>query len=418
MNALTLKKSIKELIFPIFSASSNGAYFEDIDGNVLTDIAMGYGVNFWGHNPHFVKDAILERLELGMELGPQLTLSAEVAELIHELTGVERVAFCGAGTEAVMIAIRIARGKTNRDKLVIFKGSYHGTFDGVLGVGDKKQVEAISIGTPKNFIKDLYILDYGAKESLDFIVENSKDIAAVLVEPVQSRNPSFRPKKFLEELREITKDKDIALIFDETITGFRVHPAGAQGYFGVMADLVIYGKALGGGMPISAVAGVDKYMQLLDGGTWQFADESMPHDNVIFHAGTYYKHPLSLAAAKAALTEIKRRKDTLYQEIRSNMEYLAGSLNSYFKDENIPLRLDYCETMFRFFGLGKYDLTLEPLELDLLFKILIFNDVYTWEKRTCFVSAAHTRADIKTIINAFKLSVETLRTGGFEFIID
>jgi glutamate-1-semialdehyde aminotransferase len=100
------------------------------------------------------------------------------------------------------------------------------------------------------------------------------------------------------------------------------------------------------------------------------------------------------------------------------MTYLADSLNSYFKDENIPLRLDYCETMFRFFGLGRYDLTLEPLELDLLFKILIYNNIYTWEKRTCFISDAHTKEDIDKIIASFKKSVETLRNGGFEFIID
>jgi microcystin synthetase protein McyE len=418
MNALTFKKSIKELIFPIFSKSSKGAHFEDIDGNILTDIAMGYGVNFWGHNPDFVKEAISERLELGLELGPQLKLSAEVAELISELAGVERVAFCNSGTEAVMTAIRIARGKTGKDKIVIFKGSYHGTFDGVLGVGSCENVEPISIGTPDNFVKDLYVLDYGATESLEFIKKNVKEIAAVIVEPVQSRNPALRPKEFLQNLREITLNARLALIFDETITGFRIHPGGAQKYFDVIADLVIYGKALGGGMPISAVAGKDGYMQLLDGGMWQFGDDSMPHDNVIFHAGTYYKHPLSIAAAKASLTEIKKRRNTVYDEMRNNMTYLADSLNSYFKDENIPLRLDYCETMFRFFGLGRYDLTLEPLELDLLFKILIYNNIYTWEKRTCFISDAHTKEDIDKIIASFKKSVETLRNGGFEFIID
>lgn len=418
MNALTFKKSIKELIFPIFSARSKGAHFEDIDGNLLTDIAMGYGVNFWGHNPDFIKNAISRRLELGMELGPQLKLSAEVAELIAELTGVERVAFCNSGTEAVMTAIRIARGKTGKDKLVIFKGSYHGTFDGVLGVKSENGVEPISLGVPKNFVSDLYILDYGSDESLNFIKRNIKEIAGVLVEPVQSRNPALKPKNFLHNLKDITSKNNTALIFDETITGFRLDSGGAQKYFEVTADLVVYGKALGGGMPISAVAGRNEYMELLDGGMWQFGDESTPHENVIFHAGTYYKHPLSLAAAKASLLEIKKRKDTIYEEMRNKMTYLADTLNSYFKDENIPLRLDFCESIFRFFGLNRYDLTLEPLELDLLFKILIYNNVYTWEKRTCFISAAHTKEDIEKIIKAFKHSVAQLRDGGFEFIVD
>lgn len=415
MNALTFKKSLKELIFPIFSDTSKGAYFTDIDGNRLLDIAMGYGVNFFGHNPDFIKNAVAERLEKGCELGPQLKLSAEVAGLISELTGVERVAFCNSGTEAVMTAIRIARAKTGKDKIVMFAGSYHGTFDAVVAFSYEGKTFPISDGTPENFIKDTYVLGYNDQNSLDFIKQHLDEISAVICEPVQSRNPGLRAGKFLQELRDITANSDTALIFDETINGFRIHKGGAQAFFSVAADLVVYGKAIGGGLPISAVAGKSEYMNFLDGGMWKFGDGSTPVNDVIFHAGTYYKHPLSLAAAKSSLMEIKMRGAALYESLQTRMDFLANELNSYFNKFDVPLRLDYCGSMFRFIGLNNFELAKEPLEIDLLFKILIYNGLYTWEKRTCFISDAHTDEDIRKIINFIKEGVSELRDKGFEF---
>lgn len=414
MNALTFKKSLKELIFPIFSDNSKGAYFTDIDGNKMLDIAMGYGVNLFGHNPDFIKNAVAERLEKGYELGPQLKMSAEVAGLISELTGVERVAFCNSGTEAVMTAIRVARAKTSKNKIVMFSGSYHGTFDSVVAYSYEGDTYPISTGTPEHLVKDTYVLTYNTQESLEFIKNHAHEIGAVICEPVQSRNPGLRAGKFLQELRDITLNSDIALLFDETINGFRIHSGGAQAFFSVKADLVVYGKAIGGGLPISAVAGRSEYMDFLDGGMWKFGDGSTPKSDVIFHAGTYYKHPLSLAAAKATLMEIKMKGVTLYKKLQNQMDFLANELNGYFDKFNVPLRLDYCGSMFRFMGLSNFELSKEPVEIDLLFKILIYKGLYTWEKRTCFISDAHTKNDINLLISVMKDGVQELRSV-FEF---
>jgi len=305
INALSFKMSVKEMIYPIISARSNGAHFTDIDGNEYVDIAMGYGSVFLGHNPLFQKEAVKKQLELGYELGPQLKLSAEVAGLLCEMTGVERAAFLNSGSEAVMMALRLARAVTCKRKVYLFRNSFHGTFDGVLGFTNAEETLPLSPGTTDGMTADIELLDYGTEESLNIIKENIGSCAAVLVEPVQSRKPDLQPVEFLKELRELTSENGTALIFDEVVTGFRLHPGGAQCLFNICADIVIYGKSFGNGMPISAIAGKAKYMDAIDGGEWKFGDDSKPESEVVFYAGTFFKHPLSMAAAKAVLLELK-----------------------------------------------------------------------------------------------------------------
>ena len=145
------------------------------------------------------------------------------------------------------------------------------------------------------------MLDYGTPESLEIIRARADELAAVLVEPVQSRRPDFQPREFLHELREITREAGALLIFDEVVTGFRAHPGGAQALFGVQADLATYGKVVGGGFPIGVIAGKRDYMDALDGGHWQYGDDSVPTVGVTYFAGTFVRHPLALAAAKAVL---------------------------------------------------------------------------------------------------------------------
>ncbi|MFM7787891.1 MAG: aminotransferase class III-fold pyridoxal phosphate-dependent enzyme, partial [Microcystis panniformis] len=156
----------------------------------------------------------------------QSNLAAETAALISEMGRVERVAFSNTGTEAIMAAVRIARSRTKRQKIVMFAGSYHGTFDGILArVGeDKTTTQPLSLGTPLGMVEDIIVLSYGVEESLDIIATHADDLAAVLVEPVQSRKPDLQPQEFLQKLRQITHKKGITLIFDEIITGFRIAP--------------------------------------------------------------------------------------------------------------------------------------------------------------------------------------------------
>ena len=205
-----------------------------------------------------------------MELGPRPPEAAEAANLIAEMSGMERVSFTNSGTEAVMAAIRLARAATGRNKIVTFVGSYHGHADNVMGIPNPRDplgaARPASSGIPEAAVQDLIILEYGEESALEAIRLNQSEIAAVVVEPVQSRRPDLQPREFLHDLRALTTDIGAILVFDEMITGFRVHQRGAQGWFDVQADIATYGKVVGGGMPIGVVAGRNGLMDPIDGG--------------------------------------------------------------------------------------------------------------------------------------------------------
>jgi glutamate-1-semialdehyde aminotransferase/acyl carrier protein len=295
----------KEMCYPLVVERAAGSHVWDVDGNEYVDLTMGFGALLFGHSPSFLIEALQGQLDGGLQLGLQSPLAGKVAALISELTGVERVAFCNSGTEAVMAALRLARTVTGRTGVALFSGSYHGTFDGILvRAGDaaedgRTRSIPMAPGIPEHMIENVMVLDYGSPESLRILKEHMHELAAVLVEPSQSRQPDVQPKAFLHELRRMTSEANTALIFDEVITGFRLHPGGAQALFDVQADLVTYGKAVGAGVPIGLLAGKASYMSTIDGGLWNYGDNSYPQVETTFFAGTYFKHPLVMAAAWA-----------------------------------------------------------------------------------------------------------------------
>ena len=296
----------KEIVYPIVVNRSKGSRVWDIDGNEYIDALNGFGSNFLGYQPDVITKVLTEQIENGYEIGPQHELAGDVCKLICELTGFDRAALCNTGSEAVLGAMRIARTITGRSRIVAFAGSYHGINDEVIVRGTKKlKTIPAAPGIMPEVVQNMLILEYGTNETLRIIKERADDIAAVLVEPVQSRRPEFQPVQFLKEVREITKNSNTVLIFDEVITGFRMHPGGAQAMFGVKADIGTYGKVIGGGMPIGAIAGVKLYMDALDGGFWQYGDASQPEAGVTYFAGTFVRHPLALAAAHASLVYMK-----------------------------------------------------------------------------------------------------------------
>ncbi len=415
MNSLGFKLSLKEMLYPIISHESEGAYFTDIDGNRYVDIAMGYGACFHGHKPKFIQEAIKERLERGFELGPQNVETGESAQLIHELTGVDRVTFCGTGSEAVMFALRIARAFTKRKKVVIFANSFHGTFDGVLGKTIEDKTVPLSPGTTEGMVEDLVVLEYGADASLEYIRKNADTLAAVMAEPVQTRNPALQPIEFLQEIRRLSYNKGFLLIFDETVTGFRVHPGGMQVIFGMKADIVIYGKALGGGMPIAAVCGREDIMKVVDGGYYNFGDDSCPDPYVIFFAGTYYKHPLSIVATLASLKEIKRNNNKLQGYTNEQTNSLSAMLNGIFLKKNVPVVIHHFSSFFRFVSIKPYPLSQDPIELEILFLLMMLKGVYTWERRICYLSTQHNIDDLHKIGIAVDEAIDEVREGGFSF---
>ncbi|KPA18699.1 thioester reductase [Candidatus Magnetomorum sp. HK-1] len=414
--SLSFRMSLKEIVFPVVHERSEGAFIWDIDGNKYIDIGMGYGVTFFGNKPSFITDAISQQLEKGFELGPQSHTAGEVAQLICELTGVERVAFCNSGSEAVMGAIRIARTVTRRRKIVLFSGSYHGTFDGVMAESDENGITyPTSPGTTPEMVQNIIVLTYGTELSLKTIEKYAKsnELAAVLVEPVQSRRPGFQPKAFLQKLRKITEQTGTALIFDEVLTGFRIHPGGCQAWFDIKADIVTYGKIVSAGMPVGVISGKSRFMDAIDGGMWQFGDESYPQTKPSVFAGTFCKHPLSMAASRAALLYIKKCGPSLQEEVNNRTAYFAKTLNEFFEKESVPIKINYFGSVFRFESFGQYSLALNTIEMDLLFYLLLEKGVYTWERRISFFSTAHTDEDIETIIKRVKESIWEMRKASF-----
>jgi acyl transferase domain-containing protein/glutamate-1-semialdehyde aminotransferase len=385
------RPNLKEMVYPIIWERAQGSYFWDLDGNKYIDFTMGFGVNLFGHSPKFINEKIQNQLNQGMALGPQSHMAALVAKEFCEITGNERIAFLNSGTEAVMTCIRLARAKTKREKIVIFEGSYHGHFDGVLGRSNSDHnTVPVAPGIPKSLIDGLIVLEYGTQSSLDYIEEHGTQLAAVLVEPVQSRYPEYQPKEFLQEIRKITKRHNTAFIFDEVITGFRVGNKGAQEYFDVKADLASYGKVLGGGMPIGAVAGKKEFLDFIDGGQWQFGDDSMPLNAMTFFAGTFCKHSLAMAASYAVLRELRENGDKIYKRLNDLTSYVAKELNHYFSTKNISLHVVHFSSLFRF----KFD-----GNMDLLFYLLNLKGIYIWEGRNLFISTAHSQEDVQTLID-------------------
>jgi glutamate-1-semialdehyde aminotransferase len=375
---------------------------------------MGYGVNLFGHNPPFVKQAIEEQLEQGIHIGVQSEIAGEVAKLICEMTQMERVAFSNTGTEAVMTAIRLARTATNRNKIALFSGSYHGHFDGTLGKaqGENGTLHTVPMapGIPANLVKDILVLEYGNPQSLNIIKDCDRELAAVLVEPVQTSRLNLQPKEFLQQLRQLTKEAGIALIFDEMVSGFRIHPGGAQAWFGIEADLAIYGKIVGGGMPIGVIAGKAAYMDAIDGGMWNYGDDSYPEAKKTFFAGTYCKHPLAMAAARAVLQHIKSHGPSLQQQLNQRTSHFAQQLNAYFEEDKLPLQIEYFGSVFGF-TTPKESASPSMMQL-LLYYNLLYKGILL-RGNGGFLSTAHTDEDIKFVIQALQDSIRELRQGGF-----
>ncbi len=397
--------STKEMLYPIVAERSEGAYFWDLDGNRYIDITMGFGTYLLGHQPTIVNEALQETLAKGMQIGPQSALAGDTAALICQLTGADRAAFLNSGTEAVMTACRLARATTGRRKIAMFAGAYHGHGDATLGSADENgNTYAAIAGIPDSAVADMVVLHYGEDSALRYVEEHGHHLAAVLVEPVQSRNPGLQPRAFLQRLRELTHAAGCALIFDEMITGFRSAPGGAQAWFDVRADLCTYGKVVGGGMPIGVVAGTARFMDALDGGAWSFGDDSYPTAETTFFAGTFCKHPLTMAAAHAVLSHIAACGPSLQQELNARTTAFADELNAWFQAQAVPIRIDHFASLFRFNF---------QQNLDLFFYHLVHQGVYIWEGRTCFFSTAHGDADIAAVKTAIKTAVNELRGGGF-----
>ncbi len=396
----------KEMVYPLVTDRSKGSRIWDLDGNEYIDIVNGFGAIMFGHSPDFVTKAVLEQIGQGVEIGPQSALAGEVAAMLCELTGMERAAFCNTGSEAVMAALRVARTVTARDRIVYFTGDYHGTFDEVLLRATPHGAAPIAPGILTSGEGNTVILEYGAQASLDYIRANADEIAAVMVEPIQSRHPEVQPKEFLHELRRITEQSGTALIFDEVVTGFRVALGGAQAYYGVKADLATYGKVIGGGYPIGVLAGKREYLDALDGGAWQYGDDSAPEAGMTFFAGTFVRHPLAMAAAKAVLQYLKDAGPFLQEELARKVARAAGQVEEAFQEAGLDVRVNPCGAWFIF------SLPSDARYGSLLWYLMRERGVHVLESYPCFFTTSHSDEDFDRVVRTFREAIqEMVRTG-------
>ncbi|GJG89205.1 hypothetical protein tb265_43860 [Gemmatimonadetes bacterium T265] len=402
------RPTTKELVYPIVVERSAGSRLWDVDGNEYVDVLSGFGSNLFGWSAPFVVDAVRAQMDRGFEVGPQHALTAEVAELFAEVTGTERVAFCNTGSEAVLGAIRIARTITGRDLVAIFSGSYHGINDEVIVRGTRAhRAVPAAPGILRAATENVLVLDYATPESMAVLRERAHELAAIVVEPVQSRRPDFQPAEFLRELRTLTEEAGIVYIWDEIVTGFRAAPGGAQEHFGVRADLATYGKIVGGGLPIGVIAGRRAFMDALDGGAWQYGDASVPEVGVTYFAGTFVRHPLALAAARAVLLELKARGPDLQRLLAERTRDLAEELNAMFRASGAPLEVRHFASVWKTFY------TAEQPHGDLLFYMLRDRGVHVYDGFPCFMTASHSEADLRLVVDAFTNAVAEMQEGGF-----
>lgn len=402
------RPATKELVYSIVIKSSKGSRLWDVDGNEYIDALNGFGSNLLGYQPDVLKNALIDQIEKGYEIGPQHELAGDVCKMICDFTGFDRAGLCNTGSEAVLGAMRISRTVTGRSLIVAFAGSYHGITDEVIARGSKKfKTFPASPGIMPEAVQNMLILDYGTDETLKIIEERAQEIAAVLVEPIQSRRCDFRPVAFLKKLRDITLASGTVLIFDEVISGFRFHPGGAQAIFGIKADLGTYGKVVGGGLSIGIIAGKRHFMDALDGGWWQYGDDSIPEVGVTYFAGTFVRHPLVLATAKASLEYFRAQGPQLQERLNANGDYVATKLNALCRRLNVPIFIAQFGSLWRIRFLEEYPY------MELFFPLMRYKGIHLQEGFACFITEAHTQEDLDTIIRKFEESLVELKDAGF-----
>jgi glutamate-1-semialdehyde 2,1-aminomutase len=308
--------------------SGDGCRLTDIDGNAYVDYALGYGPLLLGHSPAVVVDAAREQLGTLIGHGGSNPVEPQLAEAIcRTVPSAERCVFSSTGSEAVHAAIRIARAATSRSKVVKFLGHYHGWLDPI-HVGTPGQLEPApgTTGQDPLAAASLLVCPWNDLAALEAAL--SDDVAAVIMEPVAMNGGGIAPAPgYLEDVRELTRRRGAVLIFDEVITGFRVALGGAQERYGVVPDLTILGKALGGGFPISSVCGSAAVMEVVAGRT-------------VAHVGTFNANPICAAAALAAVTELERRAGEIYPHLEAMGSALERALREEGEAAGVPLSVN------------------------------------------------------------------------------
>ena len=384
--------------YPRFLDRGLGSHVWDVDGNEYIDLIGSWGPLILGHCREEVERAVLDAVKKGLNFGAPTAAEVEMAELVCQMTGVEMVRMVNSGTEAVMSALRLARGATGRSKIIKFAGCYHGHSDSMLvkaGSGALTGGAPDSAGVPKEIAGDTLTAAYNNLASVEGLLKaNPEQVAAVIVEPVAANMGVVPPQPgFLQGLRKLCDESGALLIFDEVITGFRLAPGGAQEYYGVRADLVTYGKIIGGGMPVGAYGGSRKLMELV------------APLGPVYQAGTLSGNPVAMAAGLSQLRILKNNP-----EIYTELERKGALLEEGLKDalSGIPVQVNRVGSLLTVFFTEQpvtgYD---QARSSDLTrfrqwYHGLLSRGIYAAPSQfeALFLSSAHTDTEIRQIITA------------------
>jgi len=326
---------------PIFITEGEGAYLTDVDGNKYVDFVQSWGPLIFGHRDESIEAAVINAVKHGLSFGAPTEAETELAKLVVSFfDSIDKVRFVSSGTEAVMSAIRLARGFTGRDDILKFTGCYHGHSDALLveaGSGAATFGNPSSPGVPADFTKHTLLAEYNNIESVKKCFADSSDIACVIIEPIAG-NMGLVPadKEFLHELRKLCDDNGTLLIFDEVMSGFRGTINGAESITGVKPDIVTLGKVIGGGMPVGAFGARAEIMALLS------------PDGPVYQAGTLSGNPVAMAAGFAALSKLKQNARVM-AVLEARAKRLVNGMQNAAKECGITMQTDVRGSMFGFF---------------------------------------------------------------------
>ena len=393
---------------PLFIKRGEGSKLIDVDGNEFIDYIGSWGPHLFGHNPPFIKEALLRAIENGTSFGAPSELEVNIAKLITELIpSVELVRMVNSGTEATMSAVRAARGFTGKEKIIKFEGCYHGHADFFLikaGSGALTLGIPTSPGVTKGNAADTLIADYNDIESVKKLIKaNKKQIAAIIIEPVAGNMGVVKAEKeFLNELKNICSEEKIILIFDEVMSGFRVAKGGAQELFNIKPDLSTFGKIIGGGLPVGAFGGKKEIMEMI------------APSGPVYQAGTLSGNPLAMAAGYAALNYIKSNPD-LYTKLEEKSSYLEKGFKENLKSSGKNFSVNRAGSMLTLFFTEEEVVdfkTAVKSNTDLFgkyFNEMLKRGIYLPPSQfeALFISAAHSKEDLEKTIGA---SLESLKT--------
>jgi glutamate-1-semialdehyde 2,1-aminomutase len=382
---------------PLFIEKGDGSHIWDADGNEFIDFCGSWGPLILGHNHASVRNKVTEVMQKGMSFGAPTALENELAELIlGNNKFIEKIRFVSSGTEAVMSAIRLARGYTKRDKILKFEGCYHGHSDSLLvkaGSGLVTFGETSSAGVPKAFADETIVISLDDKKALQEAFEEFKgQIAAVIIEPVPANNGLLlQTQDYLNYLRQICTDNGTMLIFDEVISGFRVGFEGAAAYYGIQPDIITYGKIIGGGLPVGAY-----------GASAEVMDHISPVGSV-YQAGTLSGNPVAMAAGIAQLSELL--KPGFYDELHAKTAGFVKDIQDFVAERGYKVKIFTIGSIFWIAFTDQESITaagqIDPasmLKFKEMHRELINRGIYLGPSgyEVGFISVAHTTADLET----------------------